>query len=247
MNEHAGHGACAETLGYFGEKNGMDFLVADMKSLTEVMKTDYPGTPVFLMGHSMGSFLSRKYIARYGAELDGCILSGTAGANPLLAMGRVLSTIQKKIKGPKSPGLLLTKIAFGTYTKNIENPVNYSAWLSRDDDVCIAYAQDELCGFPFTAAGYNDLFNLMTEINKRDWAAKVPRELPLFLFSGDEDPVGNYGKGVTEVHERLKAAGIKDLTLTLYPGGRHEMLNETNKDEVYADVLAWLNAHIITS
>jgi alpha-beta hydrolase superfamily lysophospholipase len=242
MNEHAGHGPYAETLGYFADNNGMDCLIADMKSLDEEMRADYQGLPVFLIGHSMGSFLSRKYIALHGGRLDGCVLSGTAGPNSLLVFGRLLSTMQKKIKGPKSQGKLLTKIAFGSNTNKIENPINPCAWLSTVDHVCIEYANDAYCGFPFTAAGYNDLFGLMAEINKKNWAGKVPNGLPVFMISGDKDPVGNYGKGVMTVYNRLKVSGQKDLTLTLYAGGRHEMLNERNKDQVYADLIEWFEA-----
>ncbi|MDR2610171.1 MAG: lysophospholipase [Clostridiales Family XIII bacterium] len=242
MNEHAGHGPHAETPGYFAEKNGMDYVVSDMRSLTEYAAGEHPGLPVFLIGHSMGSFLARKYITLYGKDLAGCVLSGTAGPNPLLGMGLLLSALQKKIKGPKSDGRLLTAIAFGAYTKNIENPVNSCAWLSTVDDVCIDYANDEYCGFSFTAAGFNDLFSLMGEINKKDWAGKVPNELPLYLFAGGEDPVGDYGKGVETVYRRLAESGQRDITLKLYPGGRHEMLNERNKTEVYEDVAGWMDA-----
>ncbi|MDR0854303.1 MAG: alpha/beta hydrolase [Clostridiales Family XIII bacterium] len=240
MNEHAGHGVHAMTLGYFAEENGMDFVVSDMKSLMDEVVYDYPELPVFLMGHSMGSFLARKYITLYGVELTGCILSGTAGPNPALGVGKALAGLQKKIKGSKSEGKLLNRIAFGSYTKKIDNPVNSSAWLSTDDDVCIAYADDEFCGYNFTAAGFYDLFGLIGEVNEKDWAAKVPLELPLYLFSGAQDPVGGFGKGVIEVYEKLKQTGHEDLTIKLYPDGRHEMLNEVNREEVYKDVLDWL-------
>jgi alpha-beta hydrolase superfamily lysophospholipase len=244
MNEHAGHGQCAETLGYFAERDGMNHVVSDMRSLMEYAAGEHPGVPTFLIGHSMGSFLSRKYITMYGGELAGCVLSGTAGPNPLLGLGLALSALQKKFKGPKSEGRLLTKIAFGTYTKKIENPVNMSAWLSTVDDVCVEYANDKYCGFCFTAAGYNDLFHLMGEVNSKDWAGKVPSGLPLFLLSGDADPVGDYGKGVLTVYNRLIETGHEDTELKLYPGGRHEMLNEVNKEEVYADIAAWMDARV---
>jgi alpha-beta hydrolase superfamily lysophospholipase len=244
MNEHAGHGPHAETLGYFAEKNGMDYVARDMRSLMEYAAGEHTGLPAFLIGHSMGSFLARKYITLYGEELAGCVLSGTAGPNPLLGVGRLLSSVQKKVKGPKSEGRLLTMIAFGAYTRKIEKPVNACAWLSTVDDICIDYANDEYCGFRFTATGFNDLFGLMAEINRKDWAGKVPHELPLYIFSGEADPVGDYGRGVRTVYQRLLESGQKDITLKLYPGGRHEMLNEANKAEVYADIIGWLDAHI---
>jgi alpha-beta hydrolase superfamily lysophospholipase len=241
MNEHAGHGTHAETLGYFSDQpHGLDYVVADMKALEDEMREQHPGKKVFLFGHSMGSFLSRKYITLYGAGLAGCILSGTAGKNPALPAGKILSSIQMKLKGPKSQGKLLSVIAFGTYTKKIQDPVNHSAWLSRDEELCKAYAKDPLCGFHFTAKGFRDMFELLGEVNEQDWYKKVPQTLPILLLSGEEDPVGNYGKGVIEVHDSLKSQGTKDLTITLYKEGRHEMLNELNKEEVYSDILTWL-------
>jgi alpha-beta hydrolase superfamily lysophospholipase len=240
MNEHAGHGQYAKTLGYFAERDGMTHLVRDMKALMDEATAEYSGLPVFLLGHSMGSFLTRKYIAQYGNTLSGCILSGTAGKNPAIGLGILLASLQKKIKGAKSSGKLLMVIAFGSYTKRIQNPVNRCAWLSTADDVCVAFVKDEYCSFPFTAGGYYDLFTLLKEINLRTWFASVPKDLPVYLFSGEDDPVGGYGKGVTEVYERLKDIGIRDLELKLYAGRRHEMLNETNRHEVYEDILAWI-------
>ncbi|MDR3072209.1 MAG: lysophospholipase [Clostridiales Family XIII bacterium] len=247
MNEHAGHGQHAKTLGYFSEKNGAHFLTEDMKNLMDEVTTEYNADarlPVFLMGHSMGSFLAREYITQYGEVLRGVILSGTAGKNAALALGKTLARIQKKAKGDQSVGKMLTIMAFGSYCKKIENPVNRCAWLSRDEAVCIAYQQDPYCGFPFTASGFYDLFALMEEVNHKSWAAKVPKDLSIFLFSGSDDPVGGYGKGVIEVYRSLISSGHEDVTATLYPGGRHEMLNEINKEEVYADVVAWLESKI---
>ncbi|MDR0356907.1 MAG: lysophospholipase [Clostridiales Family XIII bacterium] len=241
MNDHAGHGRSAVTLGYFAEKDGMTYVVEDMKALTDDLKARYPGLPVFLLGHSMGSFLARKYVTRYGGELRGCILSGTAGKNGALALGKTLAFVQKKIMGAKSPGGLLSAIAFGSYNKRIKNPVNDFAWLSSLDKTCADYVNDEMCGFIFTAGGFCDLFELLGEVNAADWAGKIPASLPIFIFAGEEDPVGAYGRGPREVYDALAATGHEDLTLKLYPNGRHEMLNEVNKEEVYADVLTWLD------
>jgi alpha-beta hydrolase superfamily lysophospholipase len=250
MNDHAGHGAHADkngTLGYFADERGPYHVTEDMHSLFDaVIKKDstLSSIPKFLLGHSMGSFLSRKYISKYGGELAGCILSGTAGRNPALAAGKTLAALQVKVKGPKSEGKLLSKIGFGSYNKRIGSPVNCDAWLSTVDDVCIRYKDDPYCGFPFTALGFYDLFSVMGEISEPGWAPSVPKSLPLYIVSGAEDPVGAYGKGVTEVYDRLKKTGHEDVTLKIYPGGRHEMLNESNREEVYEDVLAWLNARL---
>lgn len=241
MNDHAGHGPYAQTKGYFAEDGGWLHVVQDMKNLMDEVTAQYPGLPVFLMGHSMGSFLTRSYIIRHGG-LTGCILSGTMGHNGALRLGRMLAALQKKVKGSKSPGKLLAKMAMGGYNSQIENPVNGSAWLSTVDDVAIAYEADEHSAFIFTAGGYYDLFSGLLEVTDKGWAEKVPTDLPIYLFAGDADPVGNYGKGPLEVYEALQRTG-HDVELKLYPGKRHEMLNESNREEVYADVLGWLTAH----
>jgi len=244
MNETAGHGPHAETLGYFADKDGMDYVIADMKSLEEIAREENPGAPVFLLGHSMGSFISRKYITIYGNDLAGCLLSGTAGRNPAAPVGMAIASLQKKVRGSKSQGKLLSAMTFGSYNKRIENPVNSYAWLSRDDEVCKSYRSDKYCGFPFTASGYYDLLVLLREISSDDWACKVPDKLPILIYAGDSDPVGAYGKGPVEVRDKLAKAGVSDVTLKLYPGGRHEMHNELNKQEVYQDILNWLTARI---
>ncbi|MDR0817517.1 MAG: lysophospholipase [Clostridiales Family XIII bacterium] len=248
MNDHAGHGPHAGTLGYFADADGPDHVTEDIHSLFDAVCSGdsmFPpvshSLPKFLLGHSMGSFISRKYLTRYGDELAGCILSGTMGINPALAFGKALARLQVKVKGPKSAGRLLTVIAFGSYNKRIKNPVNRNAWLSTADDVCEVYEDDPYCGFPFTALGFVDLFTIMQEISAPGWAASVPKELPVYIFSGGEDPVGAYGKGPAEVYDRLQKTGHRDLTLKIYPAGRHEMLNETNNAEVYDDVLTWVN------
>lgn len=240
MNDHAGHGKSAQVKGHFADENGWEFVVDDLKALLDEVSGRYPGLPVFLMGHSMGSFLSRSFLTRYGGMLQGCILCGTMGKNPALGLGKALAGLQKKVLGPRSRGKLIDKLAFGSYNKRIENPVNQFAWLSTVEQVCREYAADEFCGFEFTAAGYYDLFSGLQEVNSPKWAQEVPKNLPVFLLAGDADPVGNYGKGPTEVAEALKAAGCGDVSLKLYPGKRHELLNESNRQEVYADVLRWL-------
>lgn len=244
MNDHAGHGRSAQIKGHFADKNGWECVVKDLNALMDQAVERHPGLPVFLMGHSMGSFLSRSFIARYGERLSGCVLCGTMGRNPGVPLGRALALAQIKLMGPRSTGRRLDAIASAGYNKRIERPVNGSAWLSTDDAVCRAFEADPLSCFPFTAAGYLDLFNGLTEISSPDWAGRVPKGLPILLIAGDQDPVGNYGEGPKQVAGWLREAGVRGVELKLYPGMRHEVLNEIGKEGVYQDVLAWLDAHM---
>ena len=241
MNDHRGHGQTAKTDGWFAEENGWAAAVEDLRDLAGEAAGQYPGLPVFLMGHSMGSFLARSYIARYGGELAGCVLSGTAGPNPAVKTAKALASLQCRLRGSQSPGRLLNRVAFGSYNKRIKAPVNQFAWLSSDDQVCLAYAADPKCGFPFTAGGFRDLFTGLEEVTSPDWPGRVPKDLPVFLFAGDQDPVGAYGAGPAQVAESLRAAGVRDVTLTLYPGMRHECHNEIGREKVYETLLNWLD------
>lgn len=244
MNDHAGHGRSAQVNGHFADENGWENVVSDLNALAGEAEGEHPGLPLFLMGHSMGSFLSRSFLTRYGNRLSGCVLCGTMGKNPGVKPGKALASLQCRIKGPRSRGKLIDKLAFGSYNKGIENPVNKFAWLSRDEENCRAYEKDEMCGFEFTAAGYRDLFTGLSEISAPSWAEKVPKDLPIYLVAGDADPVGDYGKGPRWVAETLKAAGVKSVKLTLYPGMRHELLNEVGKEQVYNDIYDWLRARL---
>lgn len=240
MNDHAGHGRSAQINGHFSDENGWENVVSDLNALMDQAAENHPGLPLFLMGHSMGSFLSRSFLTRYGTRLSGCILCGTMGKNPGVKPGKALASLQCRLRGPRSRGKFIDKLAFGSYNKRIAQPVNQFAWLSRDEDICKSYAADKMCGFEFTAAGYRDLFTGLEEISSPTWAANVPKEVPIYLIAGTEDPVGNYGEGPKQVAEQLKAAGVKNVELKLYPGMRHELLNELGKEQVYSDILAWL-------
>lgn len=238
MNDHAGHGGSIRVKGHFADTGGWEYVVHDMRRLMEEMGEQYPDLPVFLMGHSMGSFLARSYIVRYQG-LSGCVLSGTMGPNPMLKLVRALAALQKKTKGPQSEGKLLARMVGGQLNRRIDHPASENAWLSTVEEVAAVYDADPNCGFRFTASGYYDLMSGLIEVNAPGWAKKVPQDLPLFVFSGAEDPVGDYGNGPMAVYAALNKTD-HDVELKLYPGKRHEMLNESNRQEVYADVLGWL-------
>ena len=246
--DHAGHGKSSnspEDYGYFGEKDGARTMVEDAHRLSEMMHRRFHKVPYFILGHSMGSFVVRKYITEYADDLAGAMISGTGGPHPAAAAGHLYAKLRMKQKGRRYKSSTLDKLAFGAYNKRFheENPTA-SDWLSRDRAVVQAFVDDPASGFIFTVSAFGDFLGLMREVNAKTWPGKVPQNLPLYLFSGEMDPVGNYGKGVTQVYTRLKEAGIQDVSLKLYPEGRHEMLNETNREEVYQDVLAWVDGHL---
>ena len=246
--DHMGHGKSTsegkdENLGYFGERDGDVHLTDDQAALTDLIKADYPGVPYILFGHSMGSFIARRYCAFYADKLNAAVFCGTAGANPGASAGRVLAGTQRVFKGSKYPSKLIDKIAFGSYNKRTENRTPFD-WLTKDTEIVDAYIADKYCGHLFTVAGYNDLFNLLIFVNNYEWYTKVPKELPILLIAGAEDPVGNYGKGVKEVYDKLANTGHTDVTMKLYKDDRHEILNEFDKETVYTDVLDFINSKI---
>ncbi len=250
-HDHRGHKGTAVDHaheGYFADHDGWGTAVRDMASITATLRAEQPGVPVFLFGHSMGSFLSRSYAAEYAEDLAGLVLSGTAGDPGALALaGIAISTIQGKLRGRRHPSGLMDTMSFGQYNAAFKPNRTKSDWLSRDPAEVDKYIADEWCGNVFTAGFYADLLGGLRQINSDTLVAKVPKDLPILVFSGDQDPVGAAGKGPTAVAEQYRRLGVHDVTLKLYPGGRHEMLNETNRDEVTADVIAWLDAKLVNA
>jgi len=243
-NDHRGHGETARTeerLGHFGDVNGWNQVVEDMKSLNRKITETHENLPVFLFGHSMGSFLSRDYIAEHGSGLKGAILSGTTGDPGILGrIGLMIAKAQAKLSGGKKPSSLMDKLSFGAYSKAFSPVMTPFDWLSRDSDQVDAYIKDPYCGFICSAQFYTDLISGIIKINSMAHIERTPKNLPVYLFAGRMDPVGNFGKGVEETHDAFKKTGIRDLHIKLYEQGRHEMLNEINRDEVAADVITWI-------
>jgi len=242
-NDIASHGksiVAGMPKGYFGEKNGWDAIVQDMRTMRDLVKKDFPAIPFILMGHSMGSFLARTYAGRNGDDYEAFIFSGTAGPNPVLAIGKLIAKSEIKKTGGKLPSITLFNMSFGSYNNAFKPNRTVNDWLSRDEAKVDAYVADDNCGFPFTACAMYDVFTGLTEISNEKWAKRVPKR-PILVFSGAMDPVGGKGKGVKQVHRWLTKTG-HEAELKLYEGGRHDMLNEINRKEVYADVLLFINA-----
>lgn len=242
-NDHLGHGNTAfgsEELGFTATRGGAEYLVEDLHTMTVLMRTEYPDLPIVLYGHSMGSFAARAYLARYGSDLSAALVSGTAGVKQPTWLARKLTHAIAAVKGDHYRSRFLTALAFGSYNKRFKEENSAQSWLTRDESVRVAYRNDDFSKFTFTTGGYDTLFTLLSEVSKKDWAQKVPKTLPVLLFSGDMDPVGSYGKGVRQVYDRLSRAGCERVALKLYEGGRHEMHNEINRDEVFGDIIRFL-------
>lgn len=241
-NDHLGHGqSCApDEYGYFGEKDGDARFADDVEALRVIMRKRYRSLPYFLLGHSMGSFIARDYIEKYPGEIDGTILSGTSGGDVPLGFAIFLADIIAGLRGSKYRSKWLRGIAMGSYNKRFGAEKDVTAWLSKNTDNRAKYAADPRCSFIFTARGYGDMFRLLKRVSREEWAMNVPKGLPILIASGCEDPVGNYGKGVGLVCDRLQDAEIYDLTLKMYPNMRHEILNETERETVYADIFEWI-------
>jgi alpha-beta hydrolase superfamily lysophospholipase len=212
-------------------------MVTDMKKLRDLTSA---GLPYFLLGHSMGSFLTRAYCALYGDTLAGAIFSGTGDAPPILPFARLLTRLAVRFGGPEREGRIFYKLSGQAYNNKFKPNRTGSDWLTRDKDKIDSFLSDSRSQFTFTNSGYRDLFSMLAFISEKNWAGSLPGKLPVLLISGGEDPLGEGGKGVLRVFKRLTAAGCQDVTLKLYGQGRHEMLNEVNRAEVYTDVLNWM-------
>lgn len=248
MNDHAGHGRSIQQdkhQGYFGEKDGWINVVQDMKVLHDRAAIEFPNVQMVLMGHSMGSFLSRAYATLYPQDHAIYIFSGTAGKNSLLGIGRLAAKMERKRNGAMQPSKLLQKMSFGSYNKAFNRTRTGSDWLTSDNNIVDAYEKDPLCGFAFTAEAMLDLFGVMGAVTGTQWAVQVP-DVPIYIIFGTQDPVGANGKGVRQVADWLEKTGHRHVTLKAYEGGRHEMLNEGNKKEVYHDVLGFLESNLKT-
>ena len=242
---HLGHGPKGQILGYFGPEHGWQNLLDDVHALRLRTEKEHPGLPYILLGHSMGSFVVRCYLLQHAEGLAGAILSGTGYFAPgTVRSGLALAKIQCAFGLAKKPSKLINAIGFSSSNKAFEPVRTKSDWLSRDEGTVDAYEADPLCGFMFTASGYKDMFTGLDMLSRTEDLRKIPKDLPVLFFSGDRDPVGDQGAGVKTVADQFRAAGVKDVTVTLYPDGRHEMFNELNRQEVYADVVRWMDGVI---
>lgn len=238
---HRGHGPQAEQLGYFADKYGWNAILQDAHEVSLDIKKRYPHVPFILLGHSMGSFLAREYAVQFGAELNGLVLSGTGSyPRPLCIAAHLLAALSPA----KKPARFVDKIAFSGNNKPFSPGRTGFEWLSRDEKEVDKYVADPLCGFTFTGKAFADFFTGLQALTYENDLKVMPKDLPVYFMSGDQDPVGQMGAGVRQVAEQFRRLGMKDVTVKLYPGARHELFNETNREEVTADLIAWIKQHV---
>lgn len=248
-HDHIGHGESVvskDEWGFFAE-HPSDTVVADMHTLREITRKEHPGVPYFMLGHSMGSYMLRKYLAIHGEGLTGAIIMGT-GCIPdnTTKLAMFIAKLQAAFFGWHHRSKLLQKLSYDKYYHQFDltGKDASNSWLTKDEEIVKTYYADPKCTFVFTVNAYMGLFEAVLFDNQQENIEAVPKSLPLFFVSGAMDPVGGCGSGVKKVYNIFDVAGKEDITWKLYDNDRHEILNETDRDVVYHDILAWMNVHL---
>jgi alpha-beta hydrolase superfamily lysophospholipase len=244
-NDHRGHGRTAkrdEDLGFFGSSRGFRRTVRDIDELVALEKQDNPGLPVILFGHSMGSYMIQRFIIDHGRLVQGAVLSATSGKpNALASAGRLVARAERLRLGDRGRSKLLNDLSFGQFNRAFAPTRTDFDWLSRDPAEVDKYMRDPRCGFICTTSLWVDLLDELAELHRPENQARIPADLPVYLFAGSRDPVGDNTKSIERLIDAYRRAGLRDITQRFYPEGRHEMVNEINRDEVARDLLAWLD------
>lgn len=245
--DHLGHGAQIkqDQKGHWPH-DGFDQCVTNMHTWIQALHTTYK-VPVFLLGHSMGSFFAQAYVSRYSESIAGCILSGTNAPNAMAKMGSILANVLFFAADRTKPNGFLNNLSFGSFNKPFAPNRTEFDWLSRDEKRVDAYVSDPWCGYVCTTGFFQSFLKGLSKLSTPSELAAIRKDLPLYLFAGSLDPVGGQGKGVKRMAELYREAGISDVELRLYAEGRHEMLNEINRNDVYADCIHWLTHHLPTA
>ena len=242
-HNHLGHGKSVsknEDFGFFAEKNGVELVLGDMFLMNRILREKYPTLPLVVMGHSMGSFITRLYAVKYPHSMNAVIIHGTGGPNPRLGMGKALASLIKGIRGPRHRSALIHKLAFGSYNSKFPKSEGKHAWLTRDIQRVADRDEDKFTNFKFTVSGFIDLFTMLGESNSESWYKNYPKDIPTLIISGDMDPVGDYGKGPDRIYKEMLVSGCEKVSLKMYKGARHELFNETNREEVFLDLVKWI-------
>lgn len=246
-NDHLGHGDSAvssQEYGYFAQKDGWIYLIKDVKKLNNYIRKEYNGVPCYLLGHSMGSFIARMYTACYGDSIDGAIYLGTSGTVPGTVGALTILKGYRKLRGERYRSKWMNWMAFGSYNRHYREEKDNFSWLCHNEEFRKNYVTEEKNSFIFTLSGFVDLVALVYYISQKSWYRKIPKQLPYLLMAGTEDPVGQYGKGVEEVYRKMIKAGCTNVTLQLYEGDRHVLIQEDDKEEVLENLLMWIRKQI---
>ena len=246
-NDHLGHGGSIRTkadYGYFAQPDGNRAVLDDLHRMTRLAKQRWPGVPYFLLGHSMGSFYARQYLCEWGGELDGAIILGT-GFQPkaLVQLAKGICRVQAALFGWQHRSKLVERLSFAGYNNGLEGRTTHD-WLNRDAAEVDKYLADERCTFTFTVNAYYSMFSGILRLHDPAFVAQMPKDLPLLFLAGDADPVGERGKGVERAVQSLRDAGVQNMEVKFYPGARHELLVETNRQEVFADIAGWIEKQL---
>lgn len=245
-NDHRGHGKTVENSDLLGNAGSDAFrwMASDMMNLGEVAAKENPDVPLFLMGHSMGSFLVQHLMYAGHERYHAFILSGTNGKRGLLRIGEKLALLQCSVQGASHPSMLLNALVFGGFNRSFRPATTPFDWLSRDSEEVKRFIEDPLCGAVCSAGFFRDFFKLLLDIHLPSNMKRIPKDKSVYLFSGEQDPVGLHGKGVLNLVSQYRELQLEDVEYRLYPGGRHEMLHETNRTEVAGHVVEWLERHM---
>ena len=242
---HLGHGPRADVKGYFAKKDGWQCLIDDVHALRLRTEKHYPGLPYILLGHSMGSFVARCYIQQYAEGMAGVVLSGTGYfPKPMVLAGLAAANLVCFFGGAKKPSPLINRLAFSSSNKPFAPNRTDFDWLTRVEAEVDQYVADPCCGFLFTGSGYRDMFRGLNRLANLKNLQKVPKGLPVMLISGDQDPVGGMGAGVKQVAAEFVSAGVKDTVFRLHTKDRHEVFNEEDREEAWAEVIQWMDEQI---
>ena len=243
-NDHRGHGpkAAAADLGHFADEKGWDKVVGDLWTMNRLIAAEQPGVPIVFLGHSLGSFLGQDFVARHSDALAGAVFSGSSGKPPAIAtVGGIVARAERLRLGKRGKSPLIDSMWFGAYNKPFSPPRTAFDWLSRDEKEVDAYVADPYCGFQFTTQLAVDVLDALPGLLSPARLARIRKDLPIYIFSGEADPVGANLKGLIA---DLRAAGFTKLTTRVYPRARHETLNETNREEVTRDLIDWLDGAV---
>ena len=248
-NDHLGHGKSVgedKLYGYFCEQDPATVLVRDVHRLKKLTQKEYPGLPYVIVGHSMGSFILRNYLTMYGSGITGAVIMGTGYRNRAVTWAaRFMAGLQKLFLGSKHVSKFSDRVSFGGCNKRIPDARTPFDWLCKDEESVRRYIEDPLCGNIFTLNGFQTLAELIHRAHDPKRLKKIPASLPLLVISGDADPLGGYGQGIPKVCEGLRRAGVRDVEMRLFETGRHELLNEPERERIMETVYDWIQKHCV--